>query len=327
MKLIPEWYEHQNCLIIWPCNKDLYGEIINNARDEVANVINEIAKTEDVIVLSNKENINEIKSKTVHEKIYILECKLDDSWMRDIGPIFYSEDKKLKSISFDFNGYGKYPDYSNDNKVSKFISNYLNIPTKISDLVIEGGAITYDDKKNLFSTKNVIFNKNRKQKYSSENIVKQLKTLFDLDYIFLFENGLIDDDTDGHVDNLLCPIGNNKYLIASTHKLDPNYEILEKNKIDLIKFFKDTKQKFDLIEIPLPTRKKINNKNIVSSYINFYFSKNKIILPQFNVKEDNKVKLTFQKLFPNREIIMLETENINYGGGNIHCITMNVPKI
>ena len=327
MKLIPEWYEHQYCLIAWPCNKDLYGEIINSARDEVANVINEIAKTEHVIVLSNKENINEIKRKTDHENINILECKLDDSWMRDIGPIFYAEEKKLKSISFNFNGYGKYPDYSNDKKVSKFISNYLNIPTKISDLVIEGGAITYDDKKNLFSTKNVIFNKNRKQKHNSEYIIKELKLLFDLNYIFLFENGLMEDDTDGHVDNLLCPIGKNKYLIATTHKLDPNYEILEKNKSDLIKFFKDTNQTFDLIEVPLPTRKKINNKNIISSYINFYFSKNKIILPKFNVKEDNEVKLTFEKLFPNREIMMLETENINYGGGNIHCITMNVPKI
>ena len=327
MKLIPEWHEHQYCLIAWPCNKDLYGKNINKARDEVANVINEIAKTEHVIVLSNKEDINEIQNKTDHKNIDIIECKLDDSWMRDIAPIFYNEDEKLKSISFEFNGYGKYPDYLNDNKISKFISNYLNIPTKISDLVIEGGAITYDDKKNLFSTKNVIFNKNRKQKHNSEYIIKELKLLFDLNYIFLFENGLMEDDTDGHVDNLLCPIGKNQYLIATTHKLDPNYEILEKNKADLIKFFKDTNQTFDLIEVPLPTRKKINNKNIISSYINFYFSKNKIILPKFNVKEDNEVKLTFEKLFPNREIMMLETENINYGGGNIHCITMNVPKI
>ncbi len=327
MKLIPEWHEHQYCLIAWPCNKDLYGKIINKARDEVANVINEIAKTEQVIVLSNKEDINEIQNKTDHKNIDIIECKLDDSWMRDIAPIFYKEDEKLKSISFEFNGYGKYPDYLNDNKISKFISNYLNIPTKISNLVIEGGAITYDDKKNLFSTKNVIFNKNRKQKHNSEYIIKELKLLFDLNYIFLFENGLMEDDTDGHVDNLLCPIGKNQYLIATTHKLDPNYEILEKNKADLIKFFRDTNQTFDLIEVPLPTRKKINNKNIISSYINFYFSKNKIILPKFNVKEDNEVKLTFEKLFPNREIMMLETENINYGGGNIHCITMNVPKI
>ena len=327
MKLIPEWHEHQYCLIAWPCNKDLYGKIINKARDEVANVINEIAKTEHVIVLSNKEDINEIQNKTDHKNIDIVECKLDDSWMRDIAPIFYNENEKLKSISFEFNGYGKYPDYLNDNKISKFISNYLNIPTKISDLVIEGGAITYDDKKNLFSTKNVIFNKNRKQKHNSEYIIKELKLLFDLNYIFLFENGLMEDDTDGHVDNLLCPIGKNQYLIATTHKLDPNYEILEKNKADLIKFFRDTNQTFDLIEVPLPTRKKINNKNIISSYINFYFSKNKIILPKFNVKEDNEVKLTFEKLFPNREIMMLETENINYGGGNIHCITMNVPKI
>ena len=327
MKLIPEWHEHQYCLIAWPCNKDLYGKIINKARDEVANVINEIAKTEHVIVLSNKEDINEIQNKTDPKNIDIVECKLDDSWMRDIAPIFYNEDEKLKSISFEFNGYGKYPDYLNDNKISKFISNYLNIPTKSSDLVLEGGAITYDDKKNLFSTKNVIFNKNRKQKYNSEHIINELKILFDLDYIFLFENGLMEDDTDGHVDNLLCPIGKNQYLIATTHKLDPNYEILEKNKADLIKFFRDTNQTFDLIEVPLPTRKKINNKNIISSYINFYFSKNKIILPKFNVKEDNEVKLTFEKLFPNREIMMLETENINYGGGNIHCITMNVPKI
>ncbi len=327
MKLIPEWYEHQYCLIAWPCNNDLYGKIINKARDEVANVINEIAKTEHVIVLSNKEDINEIQNKINHKNIDIIECKLDDSWMRDTAPIFYKEDEKLKSISFEFNGYGKYPDYLNDNKISKFISNYLNIPTKISDLVIEGGAIAYDDKKNLFSTKNVIFNKNRKQKYNSEYIIEELKLLFDLNYIFLFENGLLEDDTDGHVDNLLCPIGKNKYLIATTHKLDPNYEILEKNKADLINFFKDTNQAFYLIEIPLPTRKKINNKNIISSYINFYFSKNKIILPKFNVKEDNEVKLTFEKLFPNREIMMLETENINYGGGNIHCITMNVPKI
>ena len=327
MKLIPEWHEHQYCLIAWPCNKDLYGEIIDSARDEVANVINEIAKTEYVIVLSNKEDINEIQNKTKDVNIKVIECKLDDSWMRDIGPIFYTEDKKLKSISFDFNGYGKYADYCNDNKISQFISNYLNIPTKNSDLVIEGGAITYDDKKNLFSTKNVIFNKNRKQKHSIEYIIKELKLLFDLNYIFLFENGLIDDDTDGHVDNLLCPIGKNKYLIATTHKFDPNYQILEKNKADLIKFFHDTHQKFDLIDIPLPARKKINNKNIISSYINFYFSKNKIILPKFNVKEDNEVKIIFEKLFPHREIIMLETENINYGGGNIHCITMNVPKI
>ena len=120
MKLIPEWYEHQYCLIAWPCNKDLYGKIINKARDEVANVINEIAKTEHVIVLSNKEDINEIQNKTNHKNIDIIECKLDDSWMRDIAPIFYNENEKLKSISFEFNGYGKYPDYLNDNKISTF---------------------------------------------------------------------------------------------------------------------------------------------------------------------------------------------------------------
>jgi len=77
----------------------------------------------------------------------------------------------------------------------------------------------------------------------------------------------------------------------------------------------------------LPSNKKINNKNLISSYINFYFTNNKIILPKFNVKEDYEVETIFKNLFPTKEIVMIETSNINYGGGNIHCITMNVPKI
>ena len=327
MKLIPEWHEHESCLIAWPCNNDLYGDIISEARREVANIIIEIAKTEKVIVLCNEEDIIEVKKNIQAKNIIILSCKLDDSWVRDIAPIFYTEDKKIKSVNFKFNGYGKYLNFQKDNKVSEFISNYLKIPSIFSDIVLEGGAITYDDNSNLFSTKNVIFNKNRKQMLSKEKILNELKKLFKLKQIFLFDNGLLDDDTDGHVDNLLCPIGKNKYLIADTNKFNSNYDILNKNKKDLISFFDYTKQKFELISIPLPSNKKINNKTLVSSYINFYFTSNKIILPKFNVKEDYEVETIFKDLFPNKEIVMIETSNINYGGGNIHCITMNIPKI
>lgn len=327
MKLIPEWHEHESCLIAWPCNNDLYGDIISEARREVANIIIEIAKTEKVIVLCNEEDIIEVKKNIQAKNIIILSCKLDDSWVRDIAPIFFTEDKKIKSVNFKFNGYGKYLNFQKDNKVSEFISNYLKIPSIFSDIVLEGGAITYDDNSNLFSTKNVIFNKNRKQMLSKEKILNELKKLFKLKQIFLFDNGLLEDDTDGHVDNLLCPIGKNKYLIADTNKFNSNYDILNKNKKDLISFFDYTKQKFELISIPLPSNKKINNKTLVSSYINFYFTNNKIILPKFNVKEDYEVETIFKDLFPNKEIVMIETSNINYGGGNIHCITMNIPKI
>ena len=327
MKLIPEWHEHESCLIAWPCNIDLYGDIISEARREVANIIIEIAKTEKVIVLCNEEDIIEVKKNIQAKNIIILSCKLDDSWVRDIAPIFFTEDKKIKSVNFKFNGYGKYLNFQKDNKVSEFISNYLKIPSIFSDIVLEGGAITYDDNSNLFSTKNVIFNKNRKQILSKEKILNELKKLFKLKQIFLFDNGLLDDDTDGHVDNLLCPIGKNKYLIADTNKFNSNYNILNKNKKDLISFFDYTKQKFELISIPLPSNKKINNKTLVSSYINFYFTSNKIILPKFNVKEDYEVETIFKDLFPNKKIVMIETSNINYGGGNIHCITMNIPKI
>ena len=136
MKLIPEWHEHESCFIAWPCNNDLYGHIISEARREVANIIIEIAKTEKVIVLCNEEDIIEVKKNIQAKNIIILSCKLDDSWVRDIAPIFFTEDKKIKSVNFKFNGYGKYLNFQNDNKVSKVISNYLKIPSILSDIVL-----------------------------------------------------------------------------------------------------------------------------------------------------------------------------------------------
>ena len=103
MKLIPEWYEHQSCFIAWPCNNELYGEIIFTAKQEVLNIINEISKTEKVIVLCNKEDLKEVEKNILSNNVKILECNLDDSWMRDIAPIFLIEDEKLKSVNFKFN--------------------------------------------------------------------------------------------------------------------------------------------------------------------------------------------------------------------------------
>ena len=133
------------------------------------------------------------------------------------------------------------------------------------------------------------------------------------------------DDTDGHVDNLICPIGNKKYLLATTdNKNNANYNILKKNKVILQDHFKSNAQ---LIDIPIPDQIVFKEKKLVSSYINFYFTENKIILPKFNVYQDSIVYELFSSLFPKKSIIMLDTRNINYGGGNIHCVTMNVPKI
>ena len=326
MKLVPEWYQHEFCLIAWPCNNELYTNILPLAKLEVAKVIFEISKNEKVIIVCNDKDQKEIDNFKFNKNITKFICPLDDSWMRDIAPIFYLENKELKSINFNFNGYGKYENFAHDNRASELISNYLNIPSLSSNITLEGGAITYDDKENLFTTSNVIFNKNRNQKKSKIDILKELKKLFEIKNIFLFDYGLINDDTDGHIDNIFCPIENNKYLIAGSSKINPNYEILKKNKFDIIEFFNNTNQEFEIIEIPLPSNKIINQKKITGSYINFYFSKNKIILPSFNVKEDNEIYSIFKDIFPQREIVMIETSNINYGGGNIHCITMNVPK-
>ena len=327
MKLIPEWKDHSYCLMAWPCNLDLYGSQINKAKIEIANLANQISEEEKVYIYCNSSDYSQCATLISNNSISIIETKLDDSWMRDIAPIFYKEKNSLNAISFNFNGYGKYPDFKYDNKVSEFICSQLNIPYFKNNLTLEGGAIAYDDKGNLFTTESVLLNPNRKNQ-SKTIIEQQLLKLFDLNKIIWIPEGLQGDDTDGHIDNVFCPIGNDKYLITYTKQDDSsNFSVLEKSKKILEDELIFQNPKNQIIEIPLPSEIIINQKKIIASYINFYFTKNSIFVPKFNVKEDDEVYDIFQSVFVDKKIKMVETSYINYGGGNIHCITMNIPKI
>jgi agmatine deiminase len=327
MKLIPEWYDHAQCLIAWPCNLELYGPHIQSARKEISNLANQIAEEEPVYIYCNPQDMKDCSSTVSNQKISIIEANLDDSWMRDIAPIFYREGKDLNSINFNFNGYGKYPNFKNDNLISDIICNQFKIPFKKSSITLEGGGITYDDQGNLFTTESVLLNPNRNN-FSKQFLEEELKKFFSLKNIIWLKSGLFDDDTDGHIDNIFCPIGNNQFLIASTKDTkSKNYNILQEAKELVKENLSRINPKNEIIEIPLPSKTQIDNKVLVASYINFYFCKNSLIIPKFNTDEDLQVYDIFQSIFPNKKIKMIETSYINYGGGNIHCVTMNVPKI
>ncbi|MDA8711206.1 agmatine deiminase family protein [Alphaproteobacteria bacterium] len=327
MKLIPEWYDHAQCLIAWPCNLELYGPHIQSARKEISNLANQIAEEEPVYIYCNPQDMKDCSSTVSNQKISIIEANLDDSWMRDIAPIFYREGKDLNSINFNFNGYGKYPNFKNDNLISDIICNQFKIPFKKSSITLEGGGITYDDQGNLFTTESVLLNPNRNN-FSKQFLEEELKKFFSLKNIIWLKSGLFDDDTDGHIDNIFCPIGNNQFLIASTKDTkSKNYNILQEAKELVKENLSRINPKNEIIEIPLPSKTQIDNKVLVASYINFYFCKNSLIIPKFNTDEDLQVYDIFQSIFPNKKIKMIETTYINYGGGNIHCVTMNVPKI
>ena len=327
MKLIPEWYDHERCLIAWPCNLELYGSQIHSARKEISNLANQLAEEESVYIYCNPQDIKDCRLTVSNQKISIIEVNLDDSWMRDIAPIFYKEEQQLKSINFNFNGYGKYPNYKNDNLLSDIICDQFKVPYKNSSITLEGGGITYDDQGNLFTTESVLLNSNRNN-LSKQFLEEELKKQFSLKNVIWLKEGLFGDDTDGHIDNIFCPIGNDQYLIASTKdNTSKNFFILQEAKELVEEYLSRLNPKIEIIEIPLPSEIEIDNKVLVASYINFYFCKNSLLVPKFNVDEDLEVYDIFQSLFPSKKIKMIETSNINYGGGNIHCVTMNMPKI
>ena len=277
MKLIPEWYDHERCLIAWPCNLELYGSQIHSARKEISNLANQLAEEEPVYIYCNSQDIKDCRLTVSNQKISIIEVNLDDSWMRDIAPIFYKEEQRLKSINFNFNGYGKYPNYKNDNLLSDIICDQFKIPYKNSSITLEGGGITYDDQGNLFTTESVLLNSNRNN-LSKQFLEEELKKQFSLKNVIWLKEGLYGDDTDGHIDNIFCPIGNDQYLIASTKdNTSKNYYILQEAKELVEEYLSRLNPKIEIIEIPLPGEIEIDNKVLVASYINFYFCKKNYI--------------------------------------------------
>ena len=188
MKLIPEWYNHDRCLIAWPCNLELYKSQIHSARKEIANLANQIAEEEPVYIYCNSQDLKDCRLTVSNQEISIIEVELDDSWMRDVAPIFYKDDNELRSMNFNFNGYGKYPNFKKDNLVSDFICDQFKIPFTKSSITLEGGGITYDDQGNLFTTESVLLNSNRNN-LSKQFLEKELKNHFSLKNIIWF--GLI----------------------------------------------------------------------------------------------------------------------------------------
>lgn len=336
-----EWELHEATWLAWPHNKEHWPGKFSSIPPVYAKIIKALAKSEKVFVCVNDKNMENDAREVLTQSgatnselnnIIFYRIPTDASWSRDHGPIFVRDDKgKLVILDWIFNCWGeKYPPWDKDDAVPKHIAEVLGIPRIEPGIVLEGGSIDVNGKGSLLTTEQCLLNKNRNPNLSRSEIEEYLRKYLGATNILWLKEGIIGDDTDGHIDDI-ARFADEKTILCAVEEnpQDENYEILKQNREDLEKMRDQNGNLFKIVNIPMPEPviDDLENMRLPASYLNFYIANKVVLVPTFRSKRDAETLKIFRKFFKNREIIGIDCTDFVLGLGTIHCSTQQQPAI
>lgn len=322
-----EWHPHDLCFVSWPCREKTWSGHFEKAKKAYLDVITSIHRFEPVVVLANPSDAREARSRLL-KGIEVLEVELDDSWIRDNGPIFVRDSEgRVASVKFAFNAWGnKSPSYRKDNHVPIALSEHLRIRQYISPMILEGGAISVDGEGTLLTTEQCLLNTNRNPDLSREEIERTLTLYLGVRKVIWLGKGVEEDITDGHVDGVAGFAGPHLAIAAFTEdRSDPNFNALADN-IDRLESSTDQKgRSVEVVRIVQPRPREVEGINITPCYTNHYIANGGVIVPTYGIPEDRIALDTLSSVYPDHEVVGVDCTYIEIGGGAVHCITQQKP--
>ena len=325
-----EWTPHGRCWMAWPCRAELWGDHLEAARDAYAEVALAIARFEPVTMVAKPKSVAEVSLKVGSgSSVSVFSLPHDDSWMRDMGPTFVGDGSgQVAGVDGQGNAWGaKYPDHDRDAEVATSVLEHLRMRRYPAPFVLEGGAIHTDGDGTLLTTESVLLNPNRNPDLDRKQMEELLAAYLGIGKVIWLGDGLTDDDTDGHVDNLACFV--RPGVVAALTSNDPedsNFKILQDNLGRLRAATDAHGRSLEVVEIEQPKARLFEDgRRKGLSYINFYIANGGVIIPAFEDPQDARAYDTINKLFPGREVVQVPALDILNGGGGIHCITQQQP--
>ena len=326
-KMPPEWAPHQRMFMAWPVPDPVWSDNLLCARKAFALAARTVCAFEPVTMLVNPGQ-EQLAGELCGPEIDILTVRHDDCWVRDNGCTFVinQEDFSLHGIHWNFNAWGgKYPNYEYDRLVASFLCQQYLVPEHGVPLVLEGGSIHTNGRDTLLTTEECLLNPNRNPFLSRDEITAFLCSALGVSRVIYLPYGLFGDETDGHVDNIACFIDENTVLIPHTDDTeDPNYQRL------LAARRTAAKEGLTVQSIIQPPQVEHDGRPLTLSYVNFVFVNGGIVMPGFGgdlCEYDALAKAQICALFPDRKVVQILTRDIIIGGGNIHCITQQMPAV
>lgn len=346
-----EYEKHSGCIMIWPERADSWqfgGFAAKKAFTEVASAI---AKSEKVTVFVSFSQYDTAR-RMLPEHVRVVEMSSDDSWARDVAPTFVKDDKgQLRGIDWGFNAWGGLVDglyfpWDKDNKMARKICDLMDVDVyNQRDFILEGGSIHVDGEGTAMVTESCLLSEGRNSDMTKEEIEEHLKKMLNVTKVLWLPYGIYNDETNEHIDNICAFVKPGEVVLAYTDdENDPQFAM---SKADFDYLMNETDAKGRAIKVhklylPKPVCMKQEEcdglvffddeptrtagERLAASYVNFYISNGAIVMPAFGDDMDKVAADKLKELFPEREVIQIYARDILIGGGNIHCITQQIPE-
>jgi len=318
---LPEWAPHEAVWIGFPSDPALWLGDLKAAEQEVAafaTAIHARGRGEKVWLVAAHEGAAESARKLAPFAEVIVE-PFGDIWLRDTGPIIIGSGSGRRAQGFGFNGWGGKYDLDGDQDVGERLANRASLPFAKAGWILEGGAIDGDGSGTVLTTEQCLLNPNR-NRLTREETEQRLLDDLGFERVVWFGSGLMNDHTDGHIDNLARFVAAGRVAIPTAAKDDPNAYV-----------YKDAARRLgdahlDIVTLPSPGLITDEDGDIIpASYMNFYIGNAAVVVPQYGAPMDQAAVDVVQALFPDRAAIGLRADHILTGGGSFHCISQQVP--
>ena len=344
-----EFERHSGCWMLWPERPDNWRLGAKPAQAAFAAVATAIAGSEPVSVGASAAQFANAR-RMLPASVRVVELSSNDAWMRDVGPTFVVDARGgVRGVDWKFNAWGGlkggiYFPWDLDDAVAHKVLEVEGRDRYRAPFVLEGGAIHVDGQGTVVTTEECLLNPNRNPHLTRAEIEALLARYLGIETVVWLGRGVHLDETDGHVDNLCAYVRPGEVVLTWTDdRSDPQYEI-SRDAFERLMQARDARgRRFKVHKLTQPgplrmTREEAGGVDVVEgsqprtagarlagSYVNFYVGNRRVVVPLLDPKRDGAALRKLRELFPRREVVGVPGREILLGGGNIHCITQQVP--
>jgi agmatine deiminase len=341
-----EFEPHAGCWLLWPERPDNWRAQAAPAQRAFAAVAAAIARFEPVTVGASARLYAAARAQ-LPPRVRVIELSSDDAWMRDVGPTFVTNDAgELRGIDWQFNAWGGiYQPWLLDDAVAQKVLEIERVPRYRAPFINEGGAIHVDGQGTVLVTEQCLLNPNRNPQLSRARIETLLRQYLGVSCVIWLGEGVIADETSGHVDNLACFARPGEVCLTwCEDRRDPMYRVSQDAYQRLMAARDARGRRLRVHRLPAPgplymtrreaagvahkrgIRRLAAGQRLAGSYVNFYLANGAVVVPLIDGRTDAAASRALRQIFPRRRIVGVAAREILLGGGNIHCITQQQPR-
>ncbi len=335
-RMPPEWASHQATWLSWPHKEASWPGKLKRVLPVYARAVAALARSEPVHI-----NVSDAAMEAAARELLAAadaagdisfhRFPTNDAWCRDHGAIFVlrDEEPRLAAVDWGYNAWGgKYPPFDLDDEIPRQMAAYLDVPCFQGGMILEGGSIEVDGAGLLLTSEQCLLNPNRNPELSREQIEGRLRDYLGVEKILWVGEGIVGDDTDGHIDDIARFVAPATVLAAvEDDPRDENYQLLQENLRRLQLMTDLAGRPLSVLTIPMPPPVEYEGQRLPASHANYYIGNRVVLLPTFGGPSDERAAAVLRRCFPDREVVGIDCTDVVWGLGAWHCLTQQVPAV